>query len=328
VYSMQVALMKFAALWKAALVKLIIDAQAQEWLMKELANIQDTSKRITLGLGDKLERFKHNLELLADSESVSFGSVFEKLNRFDFLLKQLDTTSNLILIAQIYREASELALQIKNEGELISKSYRDSSLPEEGVRISSLLSCYSVFFHGYSLIIGFEDEKEFEVNTKDKNTIEIDLVDWAEGVELIAQSVDDYQYIFTSEVQDFLKGLANFLLGYIHGIEFKNVNTTKEEDEVSFNKTKKKIQYAARSILWVLEHFRDESPNPSREEEEPREMLHEFPSEALKQTNFSYKQVYEEAKNAVKTDDKEELIATLRSWREEFTNELEKLSGN
>lgn len=64
------------------------------------------------------------------------------------------------------------------------------------------------------------------------------------------------------------------------------------------------------------------------EEEEILDKLNAFNSRSYNSTSFSYKQVYEEARNALDKDGKEELIATLRSWREEDINELNKLSDN
>ena len=66
----------------------------------------------------------------------------------------------------------------------------------------------------------------------------------------------------------------------------------------------------------------------SSEEEEILDKLNKLNSRSFNKTSFSYKQLYEEAKNALDTDDREELIASLRSWREEDINELNKLSGN
>ena len=64
------------------------------------------------------------------------------------------------------------------------------------------------------------------------------------------------------------------------------------------------------------------------EEEKLLDKLNDFTSRSFKNTNLSYKQLYQEAVNAVEIDHKEELMATLRSWREEYINELDKLSDN
>jgi len=89
------------------------------------------------------------------------------------------------------------------------------------------------------------------------------------------------------------------------------------------------IQRCASFILWRISSFEQKSKNDllSWKEQEVTGSVHSEPL-TLKKQNFSYKQLYKNAKNAVDTDEKAELIATLRSWRQEDMDELEKLSDN
>jgi hypothetical protein len=117
----------------------------------------------------------------------------------------------------------------------------------------------------------------------------IDLLDIAEN----------YLRFFTQRGRELVKALAQTV---ISDQTFEDYAKKRPADEITSGAIS--IRNAAKAILWEIDRH------------ENKDFL----------DKFSYKVLYEEANNAVKTDGKEELLKTLRSWREEYINELEKLS--
>ena len=102
---------------------------------------------------------------------------------------------------------------------------------------------------------------------------------------------------FTKRGRELAKDIAQTLISYK---TFEDYAKKRPADEITSQAIG--IRNAAKAILWEIDRH------------DPK--------------IFSYKSLYEEANNAIKTDDKKELLKTLHSWREEDISELEKLSDN
>jgi hypothetical protein len=102
---------------------------------------------------------------------------------------------------------------------------------------------------------------------------------------------------FTKRGRELAKELAQTLISYK---TFEDYAKKRPPDEITSQAIG--IRNAAKAILWEIDRHDRKS--------------------------LSYKSLYEEANNAIKIDDKKELLKTLHSWREEYINELEKLSDN
>jgi hypothetical protein len=109
--------------------------------------------------------------------------------------------------------------------------------------------------------------------------------------------VENYLSFFTKRGRELAKELAQTLISYK---TFEDYAKKRPADVITAQAIA--IRNAAKAILWEIDRHERKS--------------------------FSYKSLYEEAKNAIETDDKKELLKTLHSWREEYINELEKLSDN
>ena len=150
----------------------------------------------------------------------------------------------------------------------------------------------------------------------------------AEALTLFSEGIDDYWELISLESQKSIKNLAKEMIIFAETV--KNTEESKkniEDNNCSANLGT--IQRCASFILWRILSFEQKSENNLLFWKE-QEVAASVPSEplTLKKPTFSYKQLYKEAKNAVDTDEKAELIATLRSWRQEDMDELEKLSDN
>jgi hypothetical protein len=117
------------------------------------------------------------------------------------------------------------------------------------------------------------------------------------GLISLLDIAENYLSFFTQRGRESTKALVQML---ISDKTFEDYAEKRPADEITIQAIG--IRNAARAILWEIDRH--------------------------DRKKFSYKALYEEANNAVKTDDKEELLKTLRSWREEYINELEKLSEN
>ena len=108
---------------------------------------------------------------------------------------------------------------------------------------------------------------------------------------------ENYLSFFTKKGRELAKDIAQTLISYK---TFEDYAKKIPADEIT--SPAMGIRNAAKAILWEIDRH--------------------------DRKNSSYKSLYEEANNAIKTDDKKELLKTLHSWREEYINELEKLSDN
>ncbi|WP_293341491.1 hypothetical protein [Microcoleus sp. CAWBG58] len=217
---------------------------------------------------------------------------------------------------------------------------QDALAPEEGIR--ELLSIYDLYLHIESESNPAERFKSLEelelrveaFKTKYKDFAPKEAVDGIENVQLwakisrkmisskvctLAASVEDnevkqlglfytglidlldiaenYLSFFTQRGRELVKALAQTV---ISDKTFEDYAKKRPADEITSQALG--IRNAAKAILWEIDRH--------------------------DRKKISYKSLYEEANNALKTDEKEELLKTLRSWREEDINELEKLSDN
>jgi len=217
---------------------------------------------------------------------------------------------------------------------------QDALAPEEGLR--ELLSIYELYLHIESESNPSERHKSLEelersveaFKTKYEDFAPKEAVDGIENVQLwakisrtmmsaqlymLAASLEDnevkqlglfyaglinlldiaenYLSFFTKRGRELAKDLAQTLISYK---TFEDYAKKRPADEITSQAIG--IRNAAKAILWEIDRHDRKS--------------------------FSYKSLYEEANNAIKTDDKKELLKTLHSWREEYINELEKLSDN
>lgn len=255
----------------------------------------------------------------------------------------------MILATKQIIETSNYTEEIKGVGEqfaAIQKSLekafqsQDALVPEEGLR--DLLSIYDLYLHIESESNPSERIKSLEelersveaFKTKYKDFASKEAVDGIENVQLwakisrtmmsakvyaLAASVEDnevkqlgllyaglidlldiaenYLSFFTERGRELAKALAQTVISYKI---FEDYAKKRPADEITSQAIG--IRNAAKAIVWEIDRH--------------------------DRKKFSYKLLYEEANNALKTDDKEELLKTLRSWREEDINELEKLSEN
>lgn len=218
---------------------------------------------------------------------------------------------------------------------------QDALAPEEGLR--ELLSIYELYLHIESESNSSEIDKSLEelersveaFKTKYKDFAPKEAVDGIENVQLwakisrtmmsvkkfytLAESVEDnevkqlglfytglinlldivenYLSFFTERGRELAKYQAQILISYK---TFEDYAKKRPADEITTQAIG--IRNAAKAILWEIDRH------------DPK--------------TFSYKSLYQKANNAIKTDDKKELLKTLHSWREEYINELEKLSEN
>jgi hypothetical protein len=217
---------------------------------------------------------------------------------------------------------------------------QDALAPEEALR--ELLSIYDLYLHIESESNPSERLKSLEelegsvevFKTKYKDFAPKEAVDGIENVQLwakisrtmmfaksytLAASVEDneikqlgffytglinlldiaenYLSFFTERGRELAKAIAQAFISYK---TFEDYAKKRPADEITSQALG--IRNAAKAILWEIDRH--------------------------DRKKISYKSLYEEANNALKTEDKEELIKTLRSWREEYINELEKLSDN
>jgi hypothetical protein len=255
----------------------------------------------------------------------------------------------MILATKQIIENSNYTEEIKGVGEQfaaiqqsLEKAFQsqDAVAPEEALR--ELLSIYDLYLHIESESNPSERLKSLEelelsvevFKTKYKDFAPKEAVDGIENVQLwakisrtmmfaksytLAASVEDneikqlgffytglinlldiaenYLSFFTERGRELAKAIAQAFISYK---TFEDYAKKRPADEITSQALG--IRNAAKAILWEIDRH--------------------------DRKKFSYKSLYEEANNALKTDDKEELIKTLRSWREEYINELEKLSDN
>jgi len=149
----------------------------------------------------------------------------------------------------------------------------------------------------------------------------------AEALTLFSEGIDDYWELFSWESQKSIKTLAKEMIDFAENVKNSEDFPKNIENDCSANIGT--IQRCASFILWRISSFEQKSKNDILFWKE-QEVTASVDSEPLtiKKLSFSYKQLYKDAKNAVNTDEKSELITTLRSWRQEDMDELEKLSDN
>lgn len=242
---------------------------------------------------------------------------------------------------KVIKGVGEQFAAIKQSLEKAFKS-QDALAPEEA--LTELLSIYNLYLHIESESNPSERFKSLEelessveaFKTKYKDFAPKEAVDGIENVQLwakISRTMMSAQvYTLAASVEDNeIKQLGLFYTGVINLLDIaenylsfftergrelaKALVQTVISDKTVEDYAKKRpvdeitsqaigIRTAAKAILWEIDRH------------ENKDFLDEF----------SYKALYEKANNAVKTDGKEELLKTLRSWREEYINELKKLS--
>lgn len=214
---------------------------------------------------------------------------------------------------------------------------QDAQAPEEGLR--ELLSIYDLYLHIESVSNPSERFKSLEelehrleaFKTKYKEFAPKDAIDGIENVQVwakisrtmmdakfytLAASTEDnevkqlglfytglinfldiaenYLSFFTERGRELAKALAQTVISYK---TFEDYAKKRPADEITSQAIG--IRNAAKAILWEIDRYDNKI--------------------------FSYKALYEAANNSIKTDDKKELLKTLRSWREEYINELNEL---
>jgi hypothetical protein len=217
---------------------------------------------------------------------------------------------------------------------------QDALAPEEGIR--ELLSIYDLYLHiesesNHSERFKSLEELELRVEafkTKYKDFAPKEAVDSIENVQLWAQIsrkmisakvymlavyvednevkqlrllyagfidlldiAENYLSFFTERGREVAKAIAQTAISYKTLEDYAKKRPADEITSIAIG-----IRNAAKAILWEIDRH--------------------------DRKKFSYKALYEEAKNAIETDDKKELLKTLHSWREEDIRELEKLSDN
>lgn len=150
----------------------------------------------------------------------------------------------------------------------------------------------------------------------------------AEALTLFSEGIDDYWELISLESKKSIKTLAKEMISFADNAK-NSEEFQKNIEESDYSANIGTIQRCASFILWRISSFEQKSENEllSWREQEVTTRVHSEPL-ILKKSTFSYKQLYKDAKNAVDTDEKAELIATLRSWRQEDMDELDKLSDN
>jgi hypothetical protein len=281
-------------------------------------------------LGRHASRISHPLYRLAKAKSLQ---LFKAMT---LAAKQIIEQSN---DTEVIKGVGEQFAAIKQSLEKAFKS-QDALAPEDA--LTELLSIYNLYLHIESESNPSEKFKSLEelersveaFKTKYKDFAPKEAVDGIENVQLwakisrtmmsaqvytLAASVEDnevkqlglfytgvinlldiaenYLSFFTERGRELAKDLAQTFISYK---TFEDYAKKRPADEITSQAIG--IRNAAKAILWEIDrHAR---------------------------TKISYKALYEEAKNAIETDDKKELLKTLRSWREEDLRELEKLSDN
>ncbi len=290
-------------------------------------------RQATLGinkLGRHASRISHPLYRLAKAKSLQ---LFKAMT---LAAKQIIEQSN---DTEVIKGVGELFAAIKQSLEKAFKS-QDALAPEEA--LTELLSIYNLYLHIESESNPSERFKSLEelersveaFKTKYKDFAPKEAVDGIENVQLwakisrtmmsvkfytLAASVEDnevkqlglfyaglidlldiaenYLSFFTKRGRELAKDLAQTFISYK---TFEDYTKKRPADEITSQAIG--IRNAAKALLWEIDRH--------------------------DRKTFSYKSLYEEANNAIKTDDKKELLKTLQSWREEYINELEKLPDN
>ncbi len=247
-------------------------------------------------------------------------------------------------VLEVYTELAQL--EGKNLAEVLS-------YPKIISQKLSLASEFQKQASSYHDIVDFYIEQLTQVKRHDDNDLTSEMTQ--KGIETLQKArqastrcleittevINDYWNYLTVESQEDFKEWAKSLLEKTR--EWAKEYKVKEGSEAlrlayldfiaaiikadDLNSSKPKLRTAKVEQKSEEEKERKEQQLYS-EEEEILDKLNKLNSRSFNRTNFSYKQLYEEAKNALDTDDREELIATLRSWREEDINELNKLSVN
>jgi hypothetical protein len=150
----------------------------------------------------------------------------------------------------------------------------------------------------------------------------------AEALTLFSEGIDDYWELMSWESQKSIENLAKEMISFADNLK-NSEDFKKNIEENDYSANIGTIQRCASFILWRISSFEQKSENELLfwREQEVTTRVHSEPL-TLKKPSFSYKQLYKDAKNAVDTDEKTELIATLHSWRQEDMDELDKLSDN
>ncbi|MEW6495020.1 MAG: hypothetical protein AB1589_21250 [Cyanobacteriota bacterium] len=247
-------------------------------------------------------------------------------------------------VLEVYAELAQL--EGKNLAEVLS-------YPKIISQKLSLASEFQKQASSYHDIVDFYIEQLTQAKSHDDNELASEMTQKGietlqkarqaktRGLEVLTELIDNYWNYLTVESQAKFKDWAKSLLE--NAREWAKEYQVKEGSEElrlayldfiaaiitadDLNSSKPKLR-TANIEQKSQEKKESKEQHSSSEEEKLLDRLKEFNSGCFRNTSFSYKELYQEARNAVETDDKEELIATLRSWREEYINELDTLSGN
>jgi hypothetical protein len=218
---------------------------------------------------------------------------------------------------------------------------QDAPVPEEGMR--ELLSAYEIYLHIESVSNPLERHKSLEELERRLEALKIrfkefapkEAIDGIETLQLWAKisktmmEAKTYTLAASAEDKDEVKQLGFFYAGLIKSLEIA-------ENYLDFftEKGRKLTKALAETVInyktfedYAKKRPEDKLTSQARGIRDVAKLIL-WEIDRHEKKKLSYKALYEEAKNAVETENKEELIAMLRSWREEDINELHKLSKN
>ncbi|MCU0546457.1 MAG: hypothetical protein MUE44_30545 [Oscillatoriaceae cyanobacterium Prado104] len=254
--------------------------------IKQIIETSDRSEEIK-GIAEKFPAIQQSLEKAFQSQDALAP---------EEALKDLLSIYDLYLYIESESNPSERLLKSLEElecsAEEFKTKYKDFAPKEavddiENVQVWAKISRTMMSVKVYALAASVENNELNQLRLFYRGLI--DLLDIAEN----------YLSFFTERGRELAKALAQTA---ISDKTVENYAKKRPVDEITSQAIG--IRTAAKAILWEINRH------------ENQDLL----------DKFSYKALYEKANNAVKTDGKEELLKTLRSWREEYINELEKLS--
>jgi hypothetical protein len=280
-----------------------------------------------------IESFRQKL-VHTDEELSGFGLVFKNISRINNLYAQIESTSNLQLRVKNFDEISSLIQEIMSNYPMAC----DAEFIKTGQSIEKQSQFFATVYRGYSLIIGFEDQLEFlKAARANNNLATLKLSDIKNGIDIIAQAVEDYQDILRPNHQVFVKEIVCRVLSWMPLITKENVKNLKDEDEGEFIRFKKYIQRSVQSTLWLLNEI-DKSDEKEKSEVESYS-FHEKPKDdpdqrildsdfLLEKEAVSLKKVAENInsidnqvlhfKSQISDEDIEESLKTMGSWFDRF----------
>jgi hypothetical protein len=172
-----------------------------------------------------------------------------------------------------------------------------------------LISASILMTFGFFLLTEFQEQ----ISSSESSQLDVDEVQSLTflytGLNKIQQIVEDYSTHLHPKIYDPLQFIAE---GIANNESFKNYQGSNSKNFEQITSNVKAIRNAAKSVLWEINRYKQE-----REGQLNKNI-----------SNFSYKQLYEEAVNSVGTKEEAKLLEELRYWREEYTNEINSLSGN